>query len=339
MRNALNTIGLVAVVTVLIWVWAEAESLSSVVMTPRVVFEAQAPDIAVRVLDPDWHEATRVRMEGSTVAIDTAGRLLASTLRLVPGVGRVPATPGEHMVDLREVIRNHPDFKRTGATLVEATPAAVTIQVTRLVTREIPVSVDLSGVEVEGDVTVTPPVVSVRMSEEMAERVDSEEIGGLAVLEAEERGRLQGEGPHTVRLRVRLPPSLADAERMTMNPDRVSVTFRVRKRVESLRLPTVPVWIQIPPTEGMRWDVEVLDPLLTDVTVTGPSDLIGRVQRREIVPVAQVILSSDELEARVEEKEAVFERLPSALEFSVDNPVVRLRITRREERGGDREDD
>jgi hypothetical protein len=184
----------------------------------------------------------------------------------------------------------------------------VTLTVVKLVDRELLVQADLTGIEVEGDATVLPSKVRVTMPEDEARKLP-ESTTAVAVIAPEDLGPGRDDGPRTVLAKVRLPAPLMQgpvAEFVTMSRDTVRVTLRVRKRVETLELATVPVWITLPPTEGTAWDVEVVEPFLRGVTVTGPKDLVQRIRSRELVAIAFVVLSSDELAAGIKSKPAVF---------------------------------
>lgn len=85
----------------------------------------------------------------------------------------------------------------------------------------------------------------------------------------------------------------------------VSVTGQLSRRVRTLELAPVPVWLVLPSTEGTGWDVEVLDKLLPGVSATGPQASIDRLERGDLVAIAFVTLSSDELERGVESKAAI----------------------------------
>ncbi len=316
MWSAIKTVILVTLVTLLIWLWAEAEGLRSATLTPRIQFVAPSDDVSVRVLEPDLRsDIVRVRLEGSSVALDEVEQVLRSPLRLVAGVGGIPDEPGDHVIRLQEAIRNHPDLLRRGVSVSDVQPPTATIRVARLVTRDLPVRVDLTGIENDGEVTVSPATVRVTMPEQAAALLGERgTVGGgpagapvvTAVISEDERRLLRDDGPQTVRAQIRLPEALDGFEPVRVATDTVRVTLRIRKQTDEIVLPTVPVWITVPHTEGDDWDVRVLDGLVRNVTVTGPRDLIEQVRNRELVPIAFVVLSSDDLEAGVTSKLAVF---------------------------------
>src|SRR5258705_10758701 len=154
-----KTLTLVTLIAVLIWVWAEAESLKGGIATNRVAF-ARATEYAVRVEDPPGADPVqaRVRLEGSTLAIDEAQRFLAGQVSLTPGADGVPGAPGGTM-SLAEVLRNQRKLSDAGATIVSVEPAAMTFSVVKLVTRDLSVAADLTGIVAEGEATVFPTTV------------------------------------------------------------------------------------------------------------------------------------------------------------------------------------
>lgn len=309
-----KTVALVTLISVLIWVWAEAESLKTGTATTQVAF-VPAPDTAVRVDDPPGGGASvqaRVRMEGSTAAIDGAQRVLLRQVALTVGVDGVPGPPGGTF-SLEQALRQQRALRAAGVTIVSVEPATVRLTVAKIVPRDLPVVADLTGIDVEGEPTVSPAEVRVMLPEELA-RTLPEGATATAVIDPEELGHLREEGPQAVQARVRLPAALAQgpgSEFVTLSRETVRVTLRLRQRVETLDLPTVPVWIMLPPTEGRSWDVDVMDPFLRGVKVTGPTDLVQRLRRRELVVVAFVALSSDELAAGIAAKTAVFAPVPA----------------------------
>ena len=358
---AVKTGLLVVLVSVLIWTWSEAESLRTAQVMVRIVF-AEAEDLAVEGTAAEWDQSARVRLEGPTAAMDEAETALRGPVEIVLGRGGVPATPGTHQIDLRAALEAAPEIERTKVAVLECVPAIVEVKLVRLVVRELPVEADLSMVEVEGEVRVEPTTVRVRLPEELAAALGPE-TAATAVISPAEAASLSDQAPQTIRqARVQLPAGLADRPLVRVLDEHVSVTLRVRKRIETLTLSSVPVWVTMPPVETGKWDVEVLDPYLHDVTVTGPREEVQRIRREELRTIAFVFLSSDDLENQIPSKRAVFAPVPGALvsgdpvgagaeegpdaalleqvaplKFSAPARRVALAITRREPRpGGER---
>ncbi len=350
MWSRIKTILLVSFAAALIWVWAEAESLRSVPTRSQISFAASANnDLDVR--SDTFTDAVAVTIEGSTSAVAAAERALAR-VRFETGVGGIPNTPGDHPIDLQARLRERPEIDGLGVSIAAVDPPTVMLHIQALVERDLPVRADLGGIEAQGEVTVAPATIKVRLLASQDAKLGDGAFATAVVSEAD-RERLRGPGPQTVTTQVRLPEELAGITPVRVTPDSVRLTFTPRALVEEYVIPSVPVWVSLPPTEGSRWDVEVKNPLVSNVTVRGPGDVIAELRDRRLVALAFVMLTSDELEAGIESKAAVFAPVPSELlsagpnavtpprpdaaafegvaplRFSADNRRVELKITRR----------
>src|SRR6185503_14008681 len=132
MGARIRTILLVTIVTLLIWVWAEGESLTTQTLNPRISFVGptptgspgdEAPELIVRPTTEAWRGTVRIRLEGSTIAIKAAEDALAQPVKLRPGQPGVPSDAGEtKIVDLTDALRSYPALTQTGVTVVDADP-------------------------------------------------------------------------------------------------------------------------------------------------------------------------------------------------------------------------
>lgn len=332
MWTAVRTYALVTIVTLLIWVWAENESLTTETLAPRIEF-LSTPDLVVRVDDPAWQGVVSLRLRGPTAAIDTARRQLAAAVRLAPretNAGRAGGTT----VDLQQALRRFPPLRSLGVAVVEVVPATVRLEVDEIVARRLRVKAEQKGVELDGEPTLSPDTVEVRLPAQLASSLGGN-AAAIAVLDAQEIPRGRDNEPQTVRVAVRLPEGLEGraAGSVSFEPSEVQATIRLRSRTESWTVPSVPVWVVVPPIEADRWDIRLLDQDIKGVTVTGPRELIAAMRDGgpgSSRPRAYVVLSSDDLERRIETKTAVFSLTPSQLQFAAGETTVRLKIEPRE---------
>ncbi|MBX3359301.1 MAG: hypothetical protein KF745_12845 [Phycisphaeraceae bacterium] len=353
----LQRVKMIAVVTafsLLIWMWAEAESVRITTVTTRLVFEAQGDDVAIRQIEPQSADTFRVRLEGTTAAIDEAERLLGRSLRLTPGVGGVPGQAGDHTLGTADLLRQNSELARTGVSVVFVEPSTVTVGVTKLAAVRLPVRADLSALGADGSAiadTIVPSEVTIHASSADVAKLE-EGAFAVASLTPDDIAQLRDEGQQTVKVRVRPPAPLDKSDFTRIEPDTVRITLRLRKTIDRLQLPPVPVWITLPPTEGREWDVQVTEPLLRDVEVSGPTELIEQLKKRDLVAIAFVVLTTDDLQKGIDSKLAVFAPVsgtllgtgaeapgPTAesalleqvapLRFSAENRRVGLKIKRR----------
>ena len=329
-----KTIGLTTIVAVLVWIFAEGESLQPKPVDVSIVFPTDAKSaVVIRPDDRDFTGTARVRLEATSRALDLAAPVLAAGVRLSPGAPGVPNEPGEQrIVDLQESIAAMPQLKALGVTVVDVQPRRVVVRVLRMAGREIPVRVELGApVPLDGDPVAVPATVLVRVPEPALANLP-EGATATALVSEEEIQRLKSDGPQTVPALLRLPAALLGVDPVVVQPESVSVTMRVRRKVEAYKVSSVPVWYSLPPTEDAgKWTVEILDKFLTDVTLTGPSDDIARVKTvgpNQVNVKAMVELSSDDLQAGVTSKAVTFPGLPPGLTPTSATTSVRVKITK-----------
>jgi hypothetical protein len=186
-----------------------------------------------------------------------------------------------------------------------------------------------TDINILGDATVSPAKVTVRAPSELAALLPADAYA-VAPVTKEQLGVARDDTPQTIATTVQIS-ELAGKEGVVITPEKVNVTFRLRRSVDTVTVPSVPVWFSLPPTEGRRWNIDLTDQFLRDVTFTGPSDAITKIRSRDIIPIAEIQLSSDDLEKGIEAKEAVFVGLPPGVESGVAVKTVRLKIARRKD--------
>lgn len=328
MKTQLRTILLVSLVSLLIWLWAEGESLQTLAVTPRVVFVAERSDLELRT-SPNWGGTVRIRIQGSTRAIHDAEAEMGAEIELRLGHPGVPSEPGDQIVSLEEAIRQLPMVKSKGLNIIEVTPPSTVVRIERLVTRELPLrTIVAPDVDLLGDPTISPTKVTIRLPEALATQLPADAFAS-ATLSKAEIGSARDDAAQTIVSAIKLPAVLQGVDGVALTPDKANVTFRIKRMVDSIPVASVPVWVSIPPNEGAKWDIELVDQFLRDVTFTGPADAIDKIRTREFVPIAEIRLSSDDLDRGIETKQAVFVNLPPGIETGVAIKSVRVRIIKR----------
>lgn len=352
---------LALVLAALVWVFAEGESLSSRTINILVNFPTDVnSEMFIRPEDPNFRGTIRVRLEGTLRTLDQAVSRVGSTVNLGAGTPGLPTITGRQYVDLREAISGIPELKGLGSTVAEVEPRTIAVQATRMVQRELPIRVELQGdVPLDGEPTTSVEKAIVRLCESAVERLPQ---SVTAVVGEMELRRIRGDGLQTVTATLRTPLGLNGSGSggsgsggsagggsggigggigggmgggmggpVVVSPETVNVTLRVKRRSESLKIPTVPVWFSLPPTEDTsRWIISIEDKFLSDVTLTGPADELQRIRTGQLSIKAMVELTSDELERGITSKAATFPSLPAGVVPTSASQSVRVKITRRE---------
>lgn len=325
---------------VLVWVYAEAESLRGQDTTLELVLEGAAdPPRAVDVGDgsggtlfPGTPLRLTVSIEGSTAALDAFLRRGPRTLRAAPGEVGVPTLPGAHTLDLREVLRATQDFKDSGLTIRKVEPATAQVTIDEVASRDVRVEVRTPVGDLEGLPEATPRTVRVVAPAREIARLTEASTVVAGVDDATWSRLVPGRKEIIPGVRLSLPAELEASRRARLEPPTVDVVLTVKSRTATVVVPGVPVHLRVAPGELAKFDIDIneQDRTLIDVTVSGPADLIRQIEDRSLPVIAFVALSFEELERGIASKDAQFTNVPGgALKFEVANRAVRLSIKRR----------
>lgn len=336
MNARFREFGLVALVTILIWLFAEAESVRTEVRTVSIEIRATPDSLKVVALaqDQNWTGTVQVKFEGSNSAIERIRQVLQAPIVLVPGDG-LPLEAGEHPVDLRQALGRRQSIRGLGVTVAEVTPAFVQVQIDDLVSVEVVVRVEID----EAVVLESPPELlrsTVTLWLPAALRDDlGESPEAIARLEVRDlEGLPEGLRQEKV-IRLDPPEAVRGLAGVRLDPPQVTVALTLRSRTETYEIPSVPVHVRLPAVEVNNWIVKIPGDRqsLLNISVSGPSELIKRIRDGAhpdpIRIVAVVVLTPDDLEQAITQKEAVFKTLPGLLRFEAADLVVPLEITRR----------
>ena len=333
MFRHVKTFILVTFVTALIWIFAEGESLTRRSLKADVFFESDAAgERVIAVSDAAWRDRVDIVVQGTASAVTEAESVLRRAVRLRPGMSGVPSQSGEFTVDLEQALSDAPELAAAGITIARADPPGVTVRIDQLQEKTLPVVLDAPGVDIEGPAEVTPTSVKLRLPAEFAAKLTADTPARIRI-PAETLAKLvPGRKESIASLPIELPTAVVGAHSTKFDPATCSVAITLRNNTASHKLSSVPDFINLAAVEMGKWDITIneADRFLTDVTVTGPSDLVDRVRRCDLKVAATVPLSFEELERAIAAKDALFSDLPAALRFEVQNARVRLDIQRRD---------
>lgn len=339
MWRRVRMIFVVALITGLIWLFAEAESLRTQDQQVELVVEPQESGTrTLEFVEPGREGQPRrwtVTLEGPTGAVDDFIRALRKPVRIYPGLEGVPRDSGESDADLKTILLSHPDLNasRRGVSITRVEPPTVKLRIEDMatITLKVEVRVPPRG-ELDGPPEAKPPTVSVTLPKSEADKLTPTSVA-IATIDQTSYDRLVPGRKETVPgVPVRLPPDVS-ALRATIDPPAVDVTLTVRRGTVSVKVASAPVHVRLALTEYGKWDVSVAEPFLTDVTVTGPREIIKQIEDKTLPLIAYVPLSYEELERGITSKEAVFSDLPPELyplKFEAANRTVTLSIKKRE---------
>ena len=330
---------IVTLVTVLLWVWAAAETREQKPATFRVQFVSAGAGNWVIIPDEFTLTAT---LEGARFALKEA-QSLPGPLVLTTG-NELPSSVGFHTLDLTTALNKNEALRNTRVTVLAVDPPSKMIEIDALVDVTATVQPDLPHLYLDGEPEVDPAQVTVTLPSRL--RDDAlEEIGLRAYIAQSRLDRLEPGRKYTLSTKLLLPEKLATEQSVTIEPTVANVTFTVRSFIEEHTLSTVRVHIAGPPEDHEEYFVEIdkADEVLKDVTISADAVLIEQIKARDVVVVAMVHLSHRDKEQRIESKPVTyFVALPAngtggeegqivdaTVAGSKEPPLIHLAITER----------
>ncbi len=320
---------LITFIAALIWLYAEGENVLTDDRDVDVEFAPVARDVLIKPRRPEGSVTATFR--GNSAQLADLKELIRKgplTLELSPLPDSVQQT-----VNLRTALSNLKTIADLGVTLLEVRPETVTVSVERMETQTLPLSLAGQGDTQLADVILKPEKVAVRLpASRMAARGDQ-----LRVEARLPSGALTGLSVNQQHTLTNVPvvvPDLLGAEDLNVSPATVSVTFTIRKLARELVLPNVAVRLVAPLAALKQYNVQLAaedDQFVRDIRITGPNDLIEKIEDREQKVWADVRLDVEDL-AKGDSRDSVtivpHIDLPPGVNLLEPPSAVRIRITK-----------
>ena len=320
-RDILVTLLWVAPLTLLIWGVAEREQIEDGEAVVRLEAISTDTTRSVRIVNPA-SGTFRLNFEGPRVGISKVQEDVQSS-----AAGGLPVTVSEGLpvgeestVDIRQALQDVKLFRDNGVSVTSATPATMLVFVDRKVPQTWPVVVD-PPLPPDLIVTIDPPSVTVFGPS----RALTESAGRVTVRLSPAQLRQVTTTPLTfAQVLVEAPEGLPQAP--TIDPPRVAVTLqRQASTVVEYEIPTMVIKVAKPAALEDRLRVKVDRPVLQNVTVMGPTDIIERLRRTEAQ--AWAVLDVPPGVVPGEQRSALRIELPPGVTLVGEPPSVDYEVT------------
>lgn len=294
--SAVKTLLWVAPLTVLIWVYAEREQLTT---DPGVAFPIDVHlsnnDRTVMLLEPR-EKIIIADLTGPRASIDQVKREIAPradgpAVRIEIDQSLSTGQPHE----LQTAGQINSIFQQYGVTVSNCKPPLLRVFVDEKIELEISVRLPPDISNLEGAPVFDPPAVKVRGPKRSLANAEAdgrlEVFADVAKLEA-----LKTPGTHELK-DVPLLYRFGD-DAITINTSKVDATLRVKQSDETYDYPAMAVFEMISKDLSDKYAVEY-NPILNNVTLVGPPDLINELKRPDSPrqPKAYFEVSRDDLPA------------------------------------------
>lgn len=301
MGERLRTLGVVSVITLLIWVFAEGESLRSLSVSVRARVESGSADLVVSLSDDEaWDGTIEVRIDGPTARLNAVRAELRRT-EIVELTIREVGTDGG-VIRLGEALRSHPIFRESGVSIVSTDPATISIDVDRLVRREARVVVDSGGVPVRGLAQPVPASVTLLVPERVNAGLGDQFVLTVRLHDDMVQGLAAGQAQTIFNIPVELPEGMEELAEVLGELPLVNVRLTLVARREAQTMATVPVVVSMPSVISDQYVVRLADEdqFLNSLELRGPVGIFERVgPGKQYTPRIDVFLMPDLLSAQV----------------------------------------
>lgn len=321
--DRLETVVIVTVISVLVWLYAEGENVQTYT-NARVRVKFVPPTGQELAIEPSEPLEVLLNIRAS------AGEMSRFERFVRDNAGIVPIEVGEErngaVVVLREALGGT-QLGAMGLNITSTSPEHASITVEPLVTRRLTVAPTEAPVQLAKPPTVEPPAVEVTMRASLAELADGLALTARLPQRPEDYATFEVNTPETLEVPLEVPPALVDpwTELADANAE---VTFTIRKLTDTYRPDYIPIRISLDPLMLRQYEVEPLELVLREVTLTGPSDAIERIRRGEERVEAMLRPTNEQLERGVETLQPVIVA-PSGVTTASPPPPVAVRIQRK----------
>jgi hypothetical protein len=301
----LETVLVVTVITVLIWLYAEGETIRTETRTISVRFVAPTTGLAITVVGQEPGttttsvEATLQASRGDWDRITEWAR--NETVEIE--VSAPESADEEQTLNLLDALNSSP-LADVRAFVKEVSPRSVAVRVQTLETIEMGLRVDpgeleLSAEEPTFSINNTPiDTIQVELPTEDARLVRDLNLKLVARLDELDDVTLAENTQNKIPVNLSLPPELQDKPYIKLARNSVDVTFIVDKLTEQIELPRVQVRLSISDDITGQYRIRI-DPdtnRFIKVTLKGPEEAISRIKEEPDLVRASIILKLSDLQ-------------------------------------------
>jgi hypothetical protein len=279
--DRLKSLPLTIILTVLIWMYAEAKFTAT--GDARLTLRPVSPsgDLVVRVFDPgeNRYQPTiniAVTLQGPTNQIGTVQQESDTpTLTFVPPAAGLNVGT-ENRIDTVTMLNENSYFRKHGLRVAAATPSRLRLEVDQL--EQVTKTVDFHPPIAVEHMIASPDQVTVLVPSKVLQEIGGAEKLTVTAEAGRELATLRVGAAQTIPVRYVVEYPGPHDDRVTVDPPQGTVTISLREAI-TWAVPNVPVWVSGPPVLLSRYDVDV-QPKFVRVAVSGAEGAVRALQDR-----------------------------------------------------------
>jgi hypothetical protein len=285
----------VAPLTLLIWVYAEREQIVTMpgVTIPIEVRTSDSNRLVTLRRPPD--KLIVVELSGPRASLDRVRDLLKPTPTGTPvqiNVDEKLATGGKELLTVRE-INQLSVFRDNGITVKSAQPPYLFVDIDSYEERDLPIKPSDEAAKKLNSATFLPDTVRVRAPSQLFKTAEAAGQPLYVTADLSKR-ELNSGASHPERQTLdKVLVSWQHRENVTITPSTVSATVEFRHDDDRYTIPgSVVVFVQAPPDFSKEFDVAMDAKFIPDFTVTGLTELLEPIRKKEFIVTPRLAVSS-----------------------------------------------
>jgi len=302
--ETLETVLVVTVITLLIWLYAEGETILTENRTIQIRFVTPTTGLAI-TLPGSAPGNTTTSVTASIQASSGDWARISEWARNQIVEIEVNAPPpemndDEQTINLLDALNNSP-LADVRAFVKEVSPATKTVRVQKLEyvemgIREDPGELELSSLPDEAP-TFVPDKIRVQLTSVDAALVRSQNLKLTAHLDRLDPDTLAEDTQQTATVELSLPPELQNKPHIRLDQEVVDVTFILDKLTKEINLERVQVRLNISDDlTKYRFEIDPSTQRFIPVTLKGPEEVINRIAEEPDLVRAQITIKHSDLQ-------------------------------------------
>ncbi len=341
----LETIVVVTVISCLIWLYAEGETISTQSKKITVRFVAPVQDLVVSTLDVTQVEnaTNQIKVDATIQASRGDWARINDWLRQNT-IDIEVADPGtalseDQTINLKDAL-NLSQLDHLNAFVKEVEKDTVKVRVQSLEDVQMGIRIERGSLELSDQPNEMPTifnesgdepisVISVKMPVELADLVKTQKLRLIANLDQLDPSTLTPGVPLNYLVDLDLPPELQNKPFVSLNMDSVRVKFIIRKQTETLQLERVQVKLLITDELTGKYNIRI-DPesqRFIELTLSGSTNAIRSIRENESLVNAWINIKLSDLTDDTVHSATLIINVPTGVEYTVTKPADITTIT------------
>lgn len=288
LREAIETGIVVTLITVLVWLYAEGESVRTYKEDVRVKFVA--PPAQNLLIKPDSPTDNQGAIRVHVTFRASAHQRQEFRLKTIHNILKIPvsATPSQQTVVLKDALRQQTPIGELGLNIQQTDPQTENLTVEQLSTVTLPVQVDAGNLHLAQSPTVQPAQVQVSLPKQFVRRTTNAYVtAALTDLDPDQLTKVGVQ--QTVPVHLSLPVYLRGINAQVLTRT-AKITFTIENLTDTITLPSIPIHINATPLLLRRYQVKLSSDkmVLPNVKLTGPADQINKIRQKQIKIWAEI---------------------------------------------------